>query len=284
MQLVPTSVQNAFFSNCLSQTFDYCQPNALLPHHDVLSAYPTINDKLVICIQDGLVTVKPHVLNFTEHGIHFTDGSVAENVDCVIFATGYQFSVPFVDKSVFHDVVFYKHVFPIDEINVSDPTLAFIGLVQPWGAMNSVAEIQSRWVVRIFSGSSHLPAREHMLRDIERMNQACQKRFVTSDRHTLNVDIIQYVDDIANQFGAQPSMLWLFLLDPLLALMCIFGPCLPYQHRLYGPGRWEGARGAIQQSWCRMKQRGWVMCTERLALMVIAGICLVVVLLLTYVW
>jgi len=39
--------------------------------------------------------------------------------------------------------------------------------------------------------------------------------------------------------------------DPLLAVKCLAGPCTPYQFRLEGPGKWEGARDAILTQWDR---------------------------------
>jgi hypothetical protein len=59
--------------------------------------------------------------------IHFADGSTAHDVDAVVFATGYDFSFPFLpDLGPVHKRVpgLYKHVFKID-----NPSLAFIGMV-----------------------------------------------------------------------------------------------------------------------------------------------------------
>lgn len=43
----------------------------------------------------------------------------------------------------------------------------------------------------------------------------------------------------------------MLLTDPHLALTVFFGPCSPYQFRLTGPGKWEGARNAIMTQWDR---------------------------------
>lgn len=70
-------------------------------------------------------------------------------------------------------------------------------------------------------------------------------RYVKSQRHTIQVDYIPYMDELACQLGVKPSVLTLFLTDPKLALEVAFGPCTPYQYRLRGPGAWAGAREAI---------------------------------------
>lgn len=70
-------------------------------------------------------------------------------------------------------------------------------------------------------------------------------RYVTSNRHTIQVDYIPYMDELADQVGVQPRFLSVLLRDPGLWLRIVFGPCTPYQYRLCGPGHWEGARQAI---------------------------------------
>ena len=58
-----------------------------------------INDSLPNAILSGMVVVKGNVKEFTETGVVFEDGS-SEDVDVVIFATGYTFTFPFLDDSV----------------------------------------------------------------------------------------------------------------------------------------------------------------------------------------
>lgn len=59
------------------------------------------------------------------------------------------------------------------------------------------------------------------------------------------------MDKLASFIGAKPSVLGLLCRDPWLALTIFFGTCTPYQYRLGGPGRWEGARQAILTQWDR---------------------------------
>ena len=58
-----------------------------------------VNDSLPNAILSGMVVVKGNVKEFTETGVIFEDGS-SEDVDVVIFATGYTFTFPFLDDSV----------------------------------------------------------------------------------------------------------------------------------------------------------------------------------------
>lgn len=104
--------------------------------------------------------IKPNVQEFTETSAIFEDGT-EEDIDTVIFATGYTFSFPFLEDDLAtldsqHSM--YKFVFPPQ---LEKPTLAFIGMLQPVGALIPTSELQSRWVVRVFQGMPAL-LREQM--------------------------------------------------------------------------------------------------------------------------
>lgn len=79
-------------------------------------------------------------------------------------------------------------------------------------------------------------------------------RYVTSQRHTIQVDYIDYMDEISEMVGVRPKFLRTLLTDPQLGLKLLFGPCTPYQYRLRGPGKWAGARQAIFTQWGRVAQ------------------------------
>lgn len=79
-------------------------------------------------------------------------------------------------------------------------------------------------------------------------------RYVTSQRHTIQVDYISYMDEIAELVGVQPNIPRMLLTDPRLGMNVLFGPCTPYQYRLRGPGKWAGAREAILTQWERVTQ------------------------------
>lgn len=79
-------------------------------------------------------------------------------------------------------------------------------------------------------------------------------RFACSERNPIMVDYIPYLDSLAALIGVRPNLLWLLIKDPKLAWQAFVGPCTPYQYRLVGPGRWEGARQAILTQWERVKK------------------------------
>ncbi|NXE70169.1 FMO5 monooxygenase, partial [Calcarius ornatus] len=184
----------------------------------------------------------PTPLRDASHQLPLPSG---EDVDAVVFATGYSFSFPFLEdcvKVVENQIPLYKFMFPPE---LEKPTLAFIGLIQPLGAIMPISELQCRWATRVFKGLNELPLQHDMEADIEQKKEAMAKRYVKSQRHTIQVDYIPYMDELACQLGVKPNLLSLFLTDPRLAMEVALGPCTPYQYRLRGPGAWAGARAAI---------------------------------------
>ena len=55
------------------------------------------NDELPYLITCGKVTVKTRAIEFTEHNVKFDDGSQIDNVDIVIYATGFRPDFSFVE-------------------------------------------------------------------------------------------------------------------------------------------------------------------------------------------
>ena len=55
------------------------------------------------------------------------------------------------------------------------------------------------------------------------------------------------MDDIASLVGVKPNLWKVFFQDPMLAIKLFFGPCVPAQYRLMGPGAWSGAKQVIEE-------------------------------------
>ncbi|WAR30988.1 FMO5-like protein, partial [Mya arenaria] len=204
---------------------------SLKPKHGPFAQHPTVNDDLPNRIICGSVKVKSNIEEITETGIKFDDGTFEDDIDVLFLATGYTFGFPFLDKSVIevenNKVELFKYMFPPD---LEHHTLAVIGFIQPLGAIMPISELQCRLATRVFKGKA----------------EAMSARYVHSPRHTIQVDYIPFLDELALLNGLK-----LLLKDRALAMKCIFGPCTPYQFRLEGPGKWKGARKAIMTQWDR---------------------------------
>ncbi|KAG8003411.1 Dimethylaniline monooxygenase [N-oxide-forming] 5 [Nibea albiflora] len=228
----------------------------LQPSHGFFKQIPLVNDDLPARIISGRVQMKPNVKQFCGSSVVFVDGSVIDKVvDVVVFATGYNYSFPFLPSALQaksgYRLHLYKHVFPP---TLTWPTLAVVGFIHGLGAINPLAEMQARWATRVFKGLTKLPSEKTMTKEIEKDTETMHQRFACSDRNPIQVEYIPYLDYLAEQVGVRPNLSWLLLTDPRLALNIILGPCTPYQYRLTGPGQWAGARQAILTQWDRVVQ------------------------------
>lgn len=160
------------------------------PSHAVLQEHPTISSDLPSLVRERRVLMKPDIDHLDGDGVVFADGS-RERVDAIILATGYRIAFPFLDGSVIapddNRVRLYRNVVHPDVSN-----LFFIGLVQPWGAIFPLAEAQAAWVGDLVDGRCTLPDRATMERAIEADLAGMRRRYVTSPRHTIQVDFHAY--------------------------------------------------------------------------------------------
>ncbi|KAG8189376.1 hypothetical protein JTE90_021879 [Oedothorax gibbosus] len=238
----------------LNFKFDH-EKYGLKPKHGVFDAHVTVNDALPNCVVSGTVIVKQNVKNFTKGGVIFEEEDEVTNIDAVVMATGYEIKFPFLSEKILkvseNNIGLYKFVFPP---HLKYPSLAFIALVQPLGAMFPIAEAQSRWFTQLMKENVQLPSTPEMEKEVEERRKANAAMFVDSLRHTVEVFWIPYMDEICSEFGAKPNLWKLAFTDPVLFLSCLFGPCTAYQFRLQGPHTWDGARESIFSVWDRVDE------------------------------
>lgn len=231
----------------LNQKFNH-QLYGLKPKHRIFGQHPFVNDALPNRILSGTVKIKKNVQRFTQNGVIFEgDNGQVTPIDVVILATGYETHFPFLEKGVLdtsnHHINLFKYAF---SPHVKKPeSLMFIGLVQPYGPLIPISELQARWFCQLQLGRVNLPSKDNMLLDIEAKRISHHKRYYSSPRHTMQVEVIDFMDETASQFGAEPKLLKYLFTDPVLWYHLVFGPFVPYQYRLNGPGCWSGARDAI---------------------------------------
>jgi cation diffusion facilitator CzcD-associated flavoprotein CzcO len=170
---------------------DYGLPE---PDHAVLHAHPTVSQDLLNRLGHGDIKVRPHIDRFEGSKVFFTDGGSGE-YDVVVYCTGYRVSFPFFTDAVMraedNHVDLYRRV-----AHPEHPGLYFVGLIQPLGAIMPLAEAQAQWVADLVTGSGGLPSVGEMRRQIAAYDASVRKRFVSSKRHTLEVDFHRYRAEI----------------------------------------------------------------------------------------
>ncbi|MDX1687588.1 MAG: NAD(P)/FAD-dependent oxidoreductase [Candidatus Promineifilaceae bacterium] len=189
----------------------------------------------------------------------FAGGSTVElstgeqiEADLVIFATGYQHHVPFLDKDL-RDLVredghfhLYRRILPPEEHR-----LGFVGYTGTF--INSlVIEIAAHWLSECFLGELDLPGKDEMEREIEHVRQWSEEHFPSAKGGLLlGPFTAHYVDDLMRDMDLEAHRT-----DNLLAEH--FGRLLPSRYKDVGRERRQARRktdvdrpkekmGALQQ-------------------------------------
>jgi len=168
------------------------------PDHKLLEAHPTVSAELLSRLGHGDIEVKPNIDCFTGgRTVRFADGS-EEEIDLVVYCTGYKISFPFFDEKLVsvkgNRLPLYRHV-----VSVEHPGLYFIGFIQPLGAIMPLAEAQAEWVTDLLSGRGTLPPPAEMRAEIAETEAKMRKRYVASKRHTIQVDFHPYLRELRKE-------------------------------------------------------------------------------------
>ena len=256
VNLLPLFITNILYKILIWLQWGHLNLYGLKPKFEPLSAHPTVNSDLPHRIATGTVIIKNNVRRFFKDAdgqdfVEFEDGLTTQ-IDVVFLCTGYEIGYPFLDaqnilgmeKAGSNNVSLYKFVWPVHHENI-----AFLGLIQPLGAIMPISELQARWVAQVWTQKCHpLCDAQQRLKDVQKVKTAMSKRYLKSARHTIQVDAGTYMDELASQFGAKPPLVRLFFSDNYLWRLCVFGCWTPMQYRLAGPHPWDGARNSIIKS------------------------------------
>jgi hypothetical protein len=156
------------------------------PNHKFLDAHPTVSSELLGRLGAGDAVAKGDVAELLSDGVRFADGSV-EQVDAIVYATGYNVSFPFFD----HDFIsapenklpLYKRML---KPGIDD--LAFIGLGQAIPTIFPFSELQSKLAARWLSGDWAPPPRAEMEQEIVSDEAFHTGHFTDKPRHTMQLE------------------------------------------------------------------------------------------------
>ncbi|MGV1037421.1 MAG: flavin-containing monooxygenase [Candidatus Nanopelagicales bacterium] len=188
---VPFAVERGLYEAIMRLTTGRPEARGLpKPDHRLLHAHPTVSAELYDRVGHGDITMKPGVERFDGPNVTFTDGTV-EEFDLLVYATGYDISLPFFSPDVYepnHNTMpLYQRVLSPDR-----PGLFFIGFIQAVGSGIPLMELQSEWVGDLIVGGAVLPSEREMKEWIAADQAALAKRYVRSERHTMQVDYWRY--------------------------------------------------------------------------------------------
>jgi dimethylaniline monooxygenase (N-oxide forming) len=197
--LAPITLQRVFTKRVLGIAVG--EPTAYglpKPDHKLFEAHPTVSSEFLPRLGHGDITAKPNIDRFTGgRGVRFVDRT-KEEVDLVVYCTGYKITFPFFRPEVLsapdNKLPLFRRV-----VSVERPGLYFIGFIQPLGPIMPLAEAQVEWIADLLSGRAVLPSPAQMQREIALEEAKQRKRFVASKRHTVEVDFYPYLREIRRE-------------------------------------------------------------------------------------
>ena len=166
------------------------------------------NGKVLDLVDYKKVVPKANLQKCEKKRVTFSDGEEHE-FDVIILSTGYAQQHSFLGEQqskITHQNRF-KYVF-----DNKDPSIAFVGFVRPVvGSIPVVAEVQARWVAKVFSGHVHLPSQGQREAKIKKDNAFWDEYFKKSSRRMEQlVEGYIYIDEIAKEAGIYPNFYSLF--------------------------------------------------------------------------
>ena len=198
LTMMPLAVQRFVLGRMLGLTAgDMTAYGLPEPDHKLLEAHPTVSAELLSRLGHGDIEVKPNIDQFSGgRTVRFVNGS-EEEIDLVVYCTGYKISFPFFDDLISareNRLPLYRRV-----VSVEHPGLYFIGLIQPLGAIMPLAEAQAEWVADLLGGRGTLPPPAEMRAEISAGEEKMKRRYVASKRHTIQVDFQPYLRELRRE-------------------------------------------------------------------------------------
>ncbi len=174
---------------------DYGLPK---PDHEPLEAHPSVSGEFLTRAGCGDIKFKPNIKALEGDKVRFEDDSV-EQVDAIIYATGYRISFPFfTDPALLPDA---ENRFPLYKrmIKPGIDNLFFMGLAQPLPTLVNFAEQQAKLVGDWLTGAYRPPPVAEMEAIIKKDEALHMDQYYNAPRHTIQVDFGLYVHDLMKE-------------------------------------------------------------------------------------
>ncbi|GCE99559.1 hypothetical protein ZYGM_002026 [Zygosaccharomyces mellis] len=179
---------------------------------DILNQVWTVANKVYLSTSNvethELATVIPRIkqVNWPQRSVQLTNGEKLENIDLLIYSTGYLFSYPFFDANLRKDVLattsdsterlynLWQQIF-----YVKDPTLAFSllpGLIIPF----PLAELQASLMVKVFTNKLKVPNLPDDELYKEQLSQRAKYHQISDFK---DIDYYRQLQSLLNEAGGQ---------------------------------------------------------------------------------
>jgi dimethylaniline monooxygenase (N-oxide forming) len=200
------------------------QYGAPAPDPSLFAAGVTLSQHYLPLVAEGLIAIRPWLAAVAGAAVTFADGT-AEEFDGIVFGTGFDLHLPFLDDDI-------RAVVDLDAVHLDAdrytfhpdlPGLAFVGMWEQSGGYFVPLELQARWIAYAWGGI--VPA----------TSEACQQAAIDAYRGRRGMTQKTRMNLAALTFaraaGVEPGPdHW-----PHLRRALLFGPLAPSCFRLEGP-------------------------------------------------
>jgi hypothetical protein len=171
------------------------------PQRGLFQDHPTITDTVPSRIAHGAITPVGPIDSFDGDHVRFADGR-REQVDAVVWCTGYRVALPFLDQSLVgpdpKELPLYKRIFHLEA-----ERLYFIGLMQSTGSALPIVERQSELLAAHLAGRWALPAgKDAMRKECAARRRRSRRRWGEHGRPAMRVDFDGYMHELAREIAA----------------------------------------------------------------------------------
>ncbi len=163
-----------------------------VPDHKVLESHPIMNTQLIHHLAHGDIAAKPDVRELRGRRVLFADGS-EEEVDTIIYATGYRASIPCVDAALLgapYGSDLYLTIFP-----PAHRDLFVVGRFETDGGAYPVVTRQAELIAAVIRARESSPAaaaRFDALARGPRPDLSHGVKYIDSPRHSIYVQYEAY--------------------------------------------------------------------------------------------
>ena len=202
-------------------------------------------------LDSGRVRKVAPIKSFSQHSVLLTDDVTIDNIDVIIWCTGFVSQFPFLDDlwstKQQSEAILYRHMLPVE----SDlHGIAFVGLPYTITALFPTAEMQSRWLANSWASRTYNPNgtlySENEIKDFQADIKKRIDSLGISQPYNFLLDSYGYVESLAKEIGCQPpDTEGLLATDKELALALLHGPLIAAQYRIVGPHSWAGAQDCV---------------------------------------
>lgn len=165
------------------------------PKFKILTQHPTISSEIFNLAGKGLIKFKPEIKSVLDQEVTFEDRTEI-NIDTIIFATGYNISIPFIDSKIidihrlalYNELSLYKRIIPLNHKNIF-----LLGYIQPNASIFKMVELQSLWIAQVIADKITLPNKDVMKKEITNYEKMKKIKYQDTKRHSIQVDANEYI-------------------------------------------------------------------------------------------